>query len=543
MPAIYRANFSTRAELDAYFTEQEISLRRSYSNQAFLLRPSNERDRRREEQALLRELNIELDNLNSARNSAQVNIQAEPQAMSGFALRYQDAIQYLHPRYHARVEPLTRVYEQPAPAMPNDGRVNPEQVNVLSNATMAMQQMSAAQIGRMFNNASSILNESLLRGSPVCEARWDDEPRMLTETEIRLKEELEKQKENERKERMGRIKSIKERLVKGTAADIKALIRCGFELETQSSNNLTANTNSINQSAYDQACIEAANNYLTDIQMVAHAISEVNLTDAISIESLRLATGRHRTDLEAFERLPVHYKETITLKLREYARTNISRNDFRINPQDLFSDLTNSGLIEVGLDGSVDGFEFRTDGPKTIAEFKAAAKEVFKLSHDINEKCSFHIHLSVDEVDHNYGSNLQLLLMEGVLRQADKVPSTVMSRWRRGFRAVSRVDYSDIGNYFKWSVSTDKYIAVSKHSDLNTWEFRCFGNVQNAKEASACLKIAINAVKYAYERQLNHQGPEIVNRDNIGAIAKKIANLTSWADVVSEQQALELNVA
>lgn len=322
------------------------------------------------------------------------------------------------------------------------------------------------------------------------------------------------------KEQQMKVLKIKEELSKATAETFHRLIRCGFELETQESNGLDADNRPVNEEAYESSIARQASYLIKDpyflknhfnFNMKTHP-ELYNKNGEPSLKKI-LKTLNEEQLVAAADRA------------NEVAREETARCDFMLEPCNSFD----IKLSEVGLDGSVKGFEFRTKGAKTMAEFKEAAKEVFKLKHEIDEKCSFHIHISVEGITHNYGGDLQLLLMEGILRQAAKLPASVLNRWREGFN-----NYDDIGHFFRWEVDNDKYIAVSKHNRYNTWEFRCFGNVQNYKDAMKCLNIAVNAMRYAYKRQLLKARTEILTDNNVNEIAEKIANLTSWQAILTE---------
>jgi hypothetical protein len=51
--------------------------------------------------------------------------------------------------------------------------------------------------------------------------------------------------------------------------------------------------------------------------------------------------------------------------------------------------------VDVTTDVSVSGFEFRTIGGNTASKFDEIAGQLYQLDHDINERCSFHIHVGI----------------------------------------------------------------------------------------------------------------------------------------------------
>lgn len=157
--------------------------------------------------------------------------------------------------------------------------------------------------------------------------------------------------------------------------------------------------------------------------------------------------------------------------------------------------------IHIGEDGSVRGFEFRTIGGLTWRKFMNSARAVFKIDHNIDVGCSFHIHIAVKGVKHTWTRRMQQSLTEYLLANADRVPSDVRDRWE-----TANHHYSPKGTH-------EKYSFVHKHKQ-GTWEFRCFGNVHNAIDAKQCLILAVEALQHAYQRK-----PTIAKQCNLDPIA------------------------
>lgn len=151
-----------------------------------------------------------------------------------------------------------------------------------------------------------------------------------------------------------------------------------------------------------------------------------------------------------------------------------------------------SRLLDVGTDGSVPGFEFRTQGGLTAKEFLTAAEEVFSIQHDVDYRCSFHIHTQVQNITHDYGEDMQKLLMEYSIYNMHMLPDSVIERWQK---EAGR----QINEYFVPHISTEKYSFVNYNDSFNTWEFRAFGNITSVQEARACLVMAAKAIHYAYK--------------------------------------------
>jgi hypothetical protein len=151
-------------------------------------------------------------------------------------------------------------------------------------------------------------------------------------------------------------------------------------------------------------------------------------------------------------------------------------------------DTLQSGPVELDVDddGSVSGFEIRTCGPKTVQQFEQAVRTAFKVRHVIDERCSFHIHMSISGQQIEHSSSTQLALIEYVIRHRLELPRSVRRRFANRSHLVRYAEIADWG--------PDEHTFVSFNSDYNTWEFRCFGNVKNADDAMVCLDIAARAM-------------------------------------------------
>lgn len=245
------------------------------------------------------------------------------------------------------------------------------------------------------------------------------------------------------------------------------LIRCGFELETQATEGNTW-SGSGSSDEFDEDGFEEA---------VSERMSEIigsELHDYVGSDLLERVESRVRTNLVEGDEIDRSRFEAEGETPDEWLRNNHSI------PSEL----------DVVSDGSVSGFEFRTKrGGVTYPQFIKAAKGIFDLSHTIDVGCSFHVHLSVFGVKHTYGQRLQQSMVEYLVENADRAPATVRARWfaARNNQYIKKL----IGN------SDEKYCFVRMHTQ-GTWEFRCFGNVQNAADARVCLDLAIAAMMHGY---------------------------------------------
>lgn len=335
-----------------------------------------------------------------------------------------------------------------------------------------------------------------------------------------------------------------------SVADVAELFRCGFELETQETEGYTANdeTESSGEIDYDRLHREARSNVTYSLGQIRNAceyldqyaedyqddmqrlLARFSLTGEpprryrsgerlwrwifmLYRRSLATANGNasiltryeRSTALAAFWR---DFPELRELILEQATQTESERleednsSDYEERGQSALDHLRDNcpDGLEVDTDGSVEGFEFRTEGPRTIAEFQAAARAVFRMSHDIDTKCSFHVHLSVVGVNHSYGAKLQNAMMAYLARNVHRVPSTVLERW---------ANEDQVEQYFKVHLANPKYSFIHWHSQ-GSIEFRCFGNVQNAADGMTCLTLAMECLQFAYRCKLGLEAwPEI----------------------------------
>lgn len=247
------------------------------------------------------------------------------------------------------------------------------------------------------------------------------------------------------------------------------LLTCGFELETQETEGHTWNGIGENESEIDEeAYYEAINSRVRELMGDSGDYMPRDLRDRVraAIEERVIDSGDVSQSDYSTEANPRDYME----------------NNYRI-PRD----------IEVGEDGSVDGFEFRTKGALTYPRFMKAAEGIFKLDHTIDDGCSFHIHLGVKGVKHSYGARLQMAMVEYLVENIGQVPASVRDRWAgiKDNQYICKLISPE-------SEPEAKYCFVAKHPQ-GTWEFRCFGNVTNAKDARICLDLAIAAMVFAYQ--------------------------------------------
>jgi len=237
-------------------------------------------------------------------------------------------------------------------------------------------------------------------------------------------------------------------LVAARGAKLQAMVTCGFELETQMSEELT-------RKAYMKAAT-TVRNYNSDQH--EECVSRYMVRNACS-----------RAEAEHIHPLANFVSERMTFD--EF---------FQTPPR----------LIEVVADTSVKGFEFRTIGGLSTKKFMLAAASVFSLDHKIDPRCSFHIHLGLPDIEFGYSEKVQAAMIEYLTSHIKDMPRTVRTRLKR-IRKLK---------WFQGLISQEKYSFINFH-DQGTWEFRCFGNVKSAKDAEICLRLAIKALQYGYSMQ------------------------------------------
>ena len=271
------------------------------------------------------------------------------------------------------------------------------------------------------------------------------------------------------KERVARITEQKAR----TEAKLQYLIEkapftYGFELETQSSDGMTHKN-------YSEGIPRHAS------QKVATMIKRGKIADLVKMAGT----------------------DDSTLRILEHAKGSLFEESIVITPEihaHVVDIITKEGsslprafafpfteAISVGYDSTVSGFELRTVGGISKELFSEALADVMQVQHEVDSKCSFHVHI---------GSNSDLALpttreahrqMIAFIVSDPRIPAKVRERWTN---ATTRDKWFPItGNG-----TEEKYAFIYNHRKYKTLEFRCFGNVSNAEDAEACRAVAHDAV-------------------------------------------------
>ena len=191
-------------------------------------------------------------------------------------------------------------------------------------------------------------------------------------------------------------------------------------------------------------------------------------------------------DLEGVRNALHDFQEFIA----DEATDHISPSDFAVPREESDFNLPNG--LQAKHDGSVRGPEIIVAGNGTTAsKFSALLSQLTtEFDLEVDTGCSFHIHVSVPGITHTYGEKLQLYMMEYILRNIHRVPECVKDRWNYDTR------------YFKPHISREKFSFVHHHSRCNTWEFRCFGNIDSHADGMRCLQLAVEAMQFAYSVDL-----------------------------------------
>ena len=142
--------------------------------------------------------------------------------------------------------------------------------------------------------------------------------------------------------------------------------------------------------------------------------------------------------------------------------------------------------MDVGQDGSVKGFEIRTIGGLDSATFKKRVADVMALKHEVNERCSFHIHVGSEVLELKKDPNTIGTMISYILGHND-IPTSVRNRWK-----------DNNANYFcRPNIDGKEKESFIRVHPQGTLEFRCFGNINNVADAETCHRIAVEAIKYA----------------------------------------------
>jgi len=185
-------------------------------------------------------------------------------------------------------------------------------------------------------------------------------------------------------------------------------------------------------------------------------------------------------------------------------------------------------------DDSVNGpeLQFPEVGGASVEDVKYALKKFFEnYKVEVDEGCSFHIHISDDSlaipvnrlesfelpVDAMY---TQLLFLTYLWEFSHRYPLSVVERIADRWREYEM-------GFFMFQLGADKYLFVAPRSD--TWEFRSFGNVDNYEDACACIDFAVDAYRWAHHPDVREKYSYLLRvprpRSNLHAACGRLEKL------------------
>ena len=170
-----------------------------------------------------------------------------------------------------------------------------------------------------------------------------------------------------------------------------------------------------------------------------------------------------------------------------------------------FQELITHPSFRVERDGTVSGPEIITTAGFTIQETKNLSRTIFTHPMCVSTRCSFHIHLSVNGIEHQPGYAMPMFMMMHLLANIHRIPSSVLTRW-------IEMDVDNKMQYFIPNPKTDddtrnRYNFIAWRSREGnkpaTWEFRCWGNIDNAMDAHTVIELTVEAYEYAHHQVVN----------------------------------------
>lgn len=277
-------------------------------------------------------------------------------------------------------------------------------------------------------------------------------------------------------------------------AELMPLLRFGFELETQSSDDMTYHNcrrNVLDRDGFTRAVDAEVARVLADPYLWMEGHADAAERRRLADEAIRLGIDVRLTQADpAAEAGAVAIRQSVRTRAELQLRPQY---EVTRTPEDCFP----IPDLEVGSDGTVDGFEFRTEGGLTHERVLDVAEQLLDNHvHRVDVRCSFHVHVSCvanplpngAEYYHEYDTEFQRRLYAYLLDHLAEVPVGVLQRW---------ADAGWLNQYFPFRTSEDKYAFVSCHDQYPTWEFRCFGNLSTVEDARRCIDLAAGAFHYA----------------------------------------------
>jgi hypothetical protein len=247
----------------------------------------------------------------------------------------------------------------------------------------------------------------------------------------------------------------------------------GFELETQSTNGqqYDGNEYDLDEWASDEAD-EIVRGY--SMETMANIISEYS-NDLSELACSDIEKILNALDINYLYQYDSKFGDSLNDRAYEDELARILDSPSCYGYAGDIPDFDLPHELETGEDGSVDGFEFRTNGGHSINKCIDLSKHLFRLDHEIDTECSFHIHIAESGSENEYSAIQQQRMYNYLLQNASKIPTSVLERLTSG------------NSWVRLNIGTGKGPAISCR--YTTWEFRLWGNVTNAKDAETCLKL------------------------------------------------------
>jgi len=307
---------------------------------------------------------------------------------------------------------------------------------------------------------------------------------------VRMGFELETQEfEGDCFETLKETKTYKPKLTAGTRIDIKNEIECEFRCifdNNASYRRLISRSLEIDPNKRGPQSNAHVERLLSELKIEINVDDDENLPQLLMNTVHELGNDQRKLAAEILTEFAMLNDEIVDLFNSEKEYTQLSG--------------AMQSVIATGLtyerDGSVNGPEIQTVGPNKFRQCLNHSKFLFKnFEFEINEECSFHVHLSIPGIKHSYGRNLQIALMLSVILAPNR-PGYIHNRWQHTVENDEDDGESWLEKYFSVSPSTNKNTFVAFRGD--TWEFRCFGNVTDVEDAEWCLKTAVKSMQRGY---------------------------------------------
>lgn len=336
--------------------------------------------------------------------------------------------------------------------------------------------------------------------------------------------------------------------------DRRALLRFGFELETQETNGHKraedeGGTESLYRAHYRSVAeVRVQTNKYNIADLVSAIRSRFDywharkretlqtLLETLSVKTLQDLVDRGLMNQSDADEVRVQYSGvSVRGHLLEVITENLQSSEDEEIPGILTKPIK---AIDIGTDMTVRGFEFRTiDGHHYDDIIQIAASLIGDNKHVIDHGCSFHIHVSFpgvfepvikpcgDEVyeDANWATErttntgFAAQCVASLMDNIDLVPTDVLERWLN----------TETRNNFLFRIGArEKYEFVHIH-ESGTIEFRCFGNVSTVSDAELCINLACSAIWDALDNKYPLVVPYLIPTDYetlIETYLQKISN-------------------